>query len=99
MSIEPRDGFLYPDRMEYGVDDETFNVILGTEVVTALMMSRSLNVLVDTEVEHRTEMPIDMLDDLTLAGERAKIFSEALTSAMEAIFILEQNNFTVPDDL
>lgn len=96
---EPRPGgYLFPDRSDYGISDEMFSVMLGTEIITALMMSTKLGILIDTEVEHRTDMPLDMLDEKSIAAERSTIISEGLTCAMEALFTLEQNNYELPPE-
>jgi len=96
--VVARDGFLYPDREDYGVDDERFQLILSSTIMAALATDRTLGVLVDTEVEHRTGLPMDMMDDLTLAGTRAQIVSEGLVGVMECIYTLENNGFEIPDD-
>lgn len=90
-------GFLLPSRGDAGVTDEAFLLVMSTLITEAFVMHPLLGVIVDSEVEHRADMPLDMLDNLTIAAMRAEVYTDGMKAMIDNFEILKESGFAMPE--
>ena len=86
----------FADRENFGIDDERFSIILSQVITAALTSDQMLNVVVDSEVEHRLGLGATVegseVSTTALANCRAQIMLEGLEGTMDCIASLVVHN-------